>query len=78
MSATMFVLIVFAYFVVKYDVSIVEKIVLMLLLGFVSLAPLAWADARVACAIVQGVLGVYVVLRMYYKRANEKRRIVWK
>jgi hypothetical protein len=74
----MFILFVFIYFVVKYDVSIVEKLVLLLLIGAVSLVPLAWPHLRVASAIAQGVFGVYIVLRMHYLRANEKRGIVWK
>jgi hypothetical protein len=74
----MFILFVFIYFVVKYDVSIFEKLVLLLLIGAVSLVPLAWSHLRVASAIAQGVFGVYIVLRMHYLRASEKRGIVWK
>jgi hypothetical protein len=74
----MFILLVFVYFVVKYDVSIVEKLVLLLLIGAVALAPLAWAHLRVASAVVQGLFGVYIVLRMHYIRAHEKRGVVWK
>jgi hypothetical protein len=76
--ATIFILIVFAYFVVKYEVSVIEKLVLMMLIGAVSLAPLAWPDLRVASAVAQGLFGVYIVLRMHYLRAHEKRGIVWK
>jgi hypothetical protein len=74
----MFILLVFVYFVVKYDVSVVEKLILMLLIGAVSLAPLAWPDLRVASAVAQALFGVYIVLRMHYLRAHEKRGIVWK
>jgi hypothetical protein len=74
----MFILLVFIYFVVKYDVSIVEKLVLLLLIGAASLAPIAWPEGRVVCAVAQGLLGVYIVLRMHYLRASEKRGVIWK
>jgi hypothetical protein len=71
--ATMFILFVLAFFVLRYDVSIVEKLVLTLLVAIAALAPLAWPQTGVACAVFQALLGVYVVLRMHYERANSHR-----
>jgi hypothetical protein len=71
--ATMFILIVVAYYVVRYDVNIAEKLWLTLLIGIAALVPLAWPQARVACAIAQGAIGVYIVLRMHYERARSHR-----
>jgi hypothetical protein len=71
--ATMFILIVLGYYVLRYDVSIVEKLLLTLLIGIAALTPLAWPQASVACAIAQGAIGVYIVLRMHYERAKNIR-----
>jgi uncharacterized MnhB-related membrane protein len=76
--ATIFILSVFAYFVLKYDVHVIEKLVLLALIATAALLPLTWPQARVACAVAQGFFGVYIVLRMHYLRAAEQRGIVWK
>jgi hypothetical protein len=76
--STIFILLVFAYYVVRYDVSMVEKISLTVFVGMVALLPLAWPETRIASAVVQGFFGAYIVLRMHYLRAAEKRGVVWK
>ncbi len=67
--ATMFILLVLAYFVIRFDTSIVEKLVLAVLVGALSLAPIALPATLLAAAIGQGALGIYIVLRMHYLRA---------
>jgi uncharacterized membrane protein len=69
----MFILIVFAYYVLRYDVSVVEKLVLTLLIAIAALLPMTWPQASVACAIAQGVFGIYIVLRMHYERGTQKK-----
>jgi uncharacterized MnhB-related membrane protein len=68
--ATLFILIVFAYFVATSDASIAEKLVLAVLCATTALLPIFVADAALPAAIAQGVLGVYVCLRMTYLRAK--------
>jgi uncharacterized MnhB-related membrane protein len=68
--ATLFILIVFAYFVATSDASIAEKLVLAVLCAMTALLPIFVADAALPAAIAQGVLGVYVCLRMTYLRAK--------
>jgi hypothetical protein len=67
--ATMFILIVLAFYVIRFDVRVVEKLVLTLLIGIAALLPLVWPESRIACAIAQGLIGVFIVLRMHYERA---------
>jgi hypothetical protein len=67
--ATMFILLVLAYFVITFDVSIVEKLVLAAFVGALSLVPIALPATRLAAAIGQGAIGIYIVLRMHYLRA---------
>ncbi len=76
--ATIFILSVFAYFVLKYDVDVIEKLVLLALIGASTLPMIAWPETRIACAVAQGLLGTYIVLRMHYVRAVEKRGVIWK
>lgn len=67
--STIFILIVFAYFVIRFDVSVLEKLLLLVLVGIAALLPLASPGSialRVACAIGQGAIGVYIVIRMHY------------
>ena len=68
--ATLFILMVFAYFVITSDANIVEKLVLAVLCVITALAPKFVADAALPAAVAQGVLGVYVCLRMTYLRAK--------
>lgn len=68
--ATMFVLLVLAYFVIVADVSVVEKLVLAVLCGSAALLPLFIQGAALPAAIAHGALGVYVCLRMTYVRAK--------
>lgn len=68
--ATMFVLIVFAYFVIVSDASVAEKLVLAVLCAMAALLPLFVANTALPAAIAQGALGVYVCLRMTYLRAK--------
>lgn len=70
--STIFILIVFAYFVIRFDVSVLEKLALLVLIGIAALLPLANPASvalRVACAIAQGVIGVYIVIRMHYLKS---------
>jgi hypothetical protein len=69
----MFILIVLAFFVLRYDVSVIEKLALTLLVAMAALAPRIWPQMGVACAVFQALLGVYVVLRMHYERVNSHR-----
>jgi len=66
----MFVLIVFAWFVLVSDAGIIEKLVLAVLCAVVALAPLAVEETRLLSAIAQGGIGVYICLRMTYLRAK--------
>ena len=68
--ATMFILIVFGYFVIVSDASTLEKLVLAVLCAMTALLPMFVADAVLPAAIAQGLLGVYVCLRMTYLRAK--------
>lgn len=68
--ATMFILLVLAYFVIVTDVSVVEKLVLAILCGAAALLPTFIQDAALPAAIAQAALGVYVCLRMTYVRAK--------
>jgi hypothetical protein len=50
-------------------VSVLEKLVLLALIGVAALLPLASPGSvalRVACAVAQGAIGVYIVIRMHY------------
>ena len=66
----MFVLIVFAYFVITSDASTVEKLVLAALCATAALLPMFVTGIALPAAIAQGALGVYVCLRMTYLRAK--------
>lgn len=68
--ATLFILIVFAYFVIVSDAGAVEKLVLAALCAIAALLPMFVASATLPAAIAQGLLGVYVCLRMTYLRAK--------
>ena len=68
--ATMFILIVFAYFVIVSDASTAEKPVLAVLCAISALLPMFLANTALPAAIAQGLLGVYVCLRMTYLRAK--------
>ena len=68
--ATMFILIVFAYFVITSDASVGEKLVLAALCAVAALVPMFVADVALPAAIAQGGIGVYVCLRMTYLRAK--------
>ena len=68
--ATMFILVVLAYFVIVGDVSTVEKLVLTALCGSAALLPMFVDNTAVSAAIAEGVLGIYVCLRMTYTRAQ--------
>ena len=69
--ATMFILLVLAYFVIVTDVSVIEKLVLAVLCGAAALTPTVVEDTGLAAAIAQAALGVYVCLRMTYVRAQK-------
>ena len=68
--ATIFTLLVLAYFVIVCDVGIIEKLVLAALCGIASLLPMFIENSALPAAIAQGALGVYVCLRMTYTRAQ--------
>ena len=68
--ATLFILLVLAYFVIAIDVSVIEKLVLAVLCGAAALIPSAFESTALAAAIAQAVLGVYICLRMTYARAQ--------
>ncbi len=68
--ATIFILLIFAYFVLVCDASLAEKLVLSALCGMAALLPMLVANAALPAAIAQGALGVYVCLRMTYLRAK--------
>lgn len=68
--ATLFILIVFAYFVIVSDAGAVEKLVLAALCAIAALLPMFVANTALPAAIAQGLLGVYVCLRMTYLRAK--------
>ena len=68
--ATLFILLVLAYFVIVTDVSVIEKLVLAVLCGAAALVPLAFESTALAAAIAQAALGVYICLRMTYARAQ--------
>ena len=72
--ATFFILLVLAYFVVTSDASQLEKLVVFAVGGAAALLPLFFGDCRIAAAIAQGIVGVYVVLRMTYLRAKDQPR----
>ncbi len=71
--ATIFILLVLAYYVIRFDVSIMEKIMLTTLVSAFALAPVALGNVSsvmpIIAAIGQGVIGIYIVLRMHYLRA---------
>ena len=69
--ATMFILLVLAYFVIVTDVSVIEKLVLAIFCGAAALVPTFIEAAALPAAIAQAVLGVYVCLRMTYVRAQK-------
>ncbi len=67
--STIFILLVFAYFVIRFDVDVREKLLLLVLIGIAALLPLASPGSialRIACAVAQGAIGVYIVIRMHY------------
>jgi uncharacterized MnhB-related membrane protein len=68
--ATLFILLVLAYFVIVSDVGTFEKFVVAMLCGAVALLPTFVESTRLPAAIAQGVFGVYVCLRMTYVRAK--------
>ncbi len=71
--STIFVLLVFAYFVIRFEVEILEKIVLLVLISVVSLLPLAlpnMPEIRLCAAIAQGAIGIFITLRMHYLKQN--------
>jgi len=68
----MFILIVFAWFVLVSDADVAEKLVLAVLCAVAALLPLVAPGARLPAAIGQGALGVYVCLRMTYLRAKTR------
>jgi hypothetical protein len=72
--ATIFILLVIAYFVITSDASLPEKLIVFAVGGASSLLPLAAGDYRVLAAVTQGAIGVYVVLRMTYLRAKDQPR----
>ncbi len=61
--STIFILIVFAWFVLVSDADIAEKLVLAVLC----------AVAALLAAVGQGVIGIYVCLRMTYLRAKAQQ-----
>lgn len=67
--STIFILIVFAWFVLVSDADVTEKLVLAALCAVAALLPLAVPGSGLQAAIGQGALGVYVCLRMTYLRA---------
>lgn len=67
--STIFILIVFAWFVLVSDADVTEKLVLAALCAVAALLPLVVPGFGLPAAIGQGVLGVYVCLRMTYLRA---------
>ena len=69
--ATMFILIVFAYFVIVSDVGVAEKLVLAMLCAIAAVLPMFVASTAIPAAIAHGLLGVYVCLRMTYLRAQK-------
>ena len=69
--ATMFILLVLAYFVIVTDVSVVEKLVLAVLCGAAALMPTFIEGSALPAAIAQAALGVYVCFRMTYVRAQK-------
>ncbi len=68
--ATMFILLILAYFVIVIDVSVVEKLILAILCGACALIPTFVEGTALPAAIAQAGLGVYVCLRMTYVRAK--------
>lgn len=68
--ATMFILLVLAWFVIVSEASVLEKLVLAGLCGIAALLPMFAENMRLPAAIGQGVLGVYVCLRMTYLRTS--------
>jgi hypothetical protein len=70
--STIFILLVFAYFVLRFDGAIIEKLVLLALIAIAALLPLASPATialRLICAIAQGAIGVYIVIRMHYLKS---------
>lgn len=68
----MFILLVLAYFVIRFDVSVFEKLTLTTLVAICALIPFALPalpNLHLAAAICQGIIGVYNVVRMHYLRA---------
>ena len=71
--STIFVLLVFAYFVVRFEVEILEKVVLLVLIALAALLPIAlpnMPEVRLGAAIAQGVIGIFITLRMHYLKQN--------
>jgi hypothetical protein len=66
--ATLFILLVLAYFLIKTEVNLIEKLVLSTAVVAFAFAPIAWPAVSIAAAIGQGVIGIYIVLRMHYLR----------
>lgn len=72
--ATFFILLVLAYFVLTSDAGQPEKLVVFAIAAAASLLPALLGDYRVIAAMAQGIVGVYVVLRMTYLRAKDQPR----
>ena len=68
--ATMFILLVLAWFVIVSEASVLEKLVLAVLCGIAALLPMFAENTRLPAAVGQGALGVYVCLRMTYLHAT--------
>ena len=68
--ATMFILLVLAWFVIVSEAGVWEKLVLAVLCGIAALLPMFAENTRLPAAVGQGALGVYVCLRMTYLRAK--------
>lgn len=69
--ATFFILSVFVWFVIASDAGIAEKLVLAVLCAVVALLPIPVPETRLAVAIAQGAIGIYLCLRMTYLRARD-------
>lgn len=71
--STIFILIVFAWFVLVSDADIAEKLVLAVLCAVAALLPLVVPGTALLAAVGQGVIGIYVCLRMTYLRAKAQQ-----
>lgn len=71
--STIFILLVFAWFVLISDADIAEKLVLAVICAIAALLPQVVTGSGLLAAIGQGMLGVYVCLRMTYLRAKAQQ-----